>query len=518
MYRKEVMTLNVKKKIFKAVCVAMSSLMLASSVTAFAEKTDNIEISNPYANVNWAEVNQYKTALHTHTTASDGDQTVRQSLERHYESGFDVVAITDHGTTDYSWSDPDIGSKFIGKFMKLVNRTTFEMDYLGDSGKFADGMTYKMENRNGDDYLIMADGREMMRIPYGIENNAVSVNAHVNSWFAEFRNNSICDYKDAVKGADKAGAISVINHPGEYSKARYELYTKDAYSLDDPAYRYFFQKIYGLVDKYDSCIGVDVNSKGDDRTRNDRKFWDLMLTKAAESGKTVYGICTSDAHQVDKIDTGSTIILAEKKTSADIRSALENGEFFGYSTCINNGDELAQMSTALNELYGTGNALAKTVTELSEKYEAERTAKAQKMKKSNVGVKYSAIDNDGYFCKTTRPVITSVKVDDRENTITVNSKNTAIVRWISDGRLIATTKAGEGTIDLDDYEDVLGGYVRAEVFGEGGMLYTQGFTINASQKIEQKTHSINLGAFDFIIMDLNMYFGLLARGIKNLFA
>jgi len=507
-----------KKGLFKSACLAMSAVMFFSSIPAVAAaQTDDFEISNPYANIDWSDINQYKTALHTHTNASDGDQTVRQSLERHYECGFDAVAVTDHGTVDYSWSDADAGSKFIGKALKLVGKTDLNLDYLGDSGNFADGMTYNMVNKNGDDYLVTGDGKEILRIPYGIENNAVSVNAHVNGWFADFSNNAPCDYNVAVKGVEKAGGVSVINHPGEYSDARYELYTEDAYNLDNPAYNYFFQKIYYLVDKYDSCIGIDINSKGDDRTRNDRKLWDLMLTKAAESGKTVYAIASSDAHQQDKIDTGFTYILAENKTSADIKNALQNGEFFASSTCINNGDELAQIAAALKELYGTDNSLYKTVAEISERYEAERAEKAQTTKKSNVGVKYTALDGEGYFCKSSRPMITEVDVDDTKNTITVESENTAIVRWISDGKLIATTKASEGTIDLDDYKDVLGDYVRAEVFGEGGIVYTQSFTLNASEKTEHKVYTINLGMFDFIIMDLNMYFGLLGRGIKNLF-
>lgn len=507
-----------KKGIFKSACLAMSAVMFFSSIPAVsAASADDIEISNPYANIDWTDINQYKTALHTHTNASDGDQTLKQSIERHYETGFDVVAITDHGTVDYTWATADTGSKFVGKVLKLVGKTDLNLEYLGESGEFSKGMTYKLETRNGDDYYVMGDGREIMRIPYGIENNAVSVNAHVNSWFAEFKNNAPCDYRAAVRGADKAGAISIINHPGEYSKARYELFTEDAYNLNDPAYRYYFQKIYGLVDKYDSCLGVDMNSKGDDRTRNDRKFWDLMLTKAAESGKTVYGFCSSDAHQLNKIDTGSTLVLAQNKTSADIKAAMQNGEFFGYSTCINNGDELAQIAAALKEFYGEDDDLYVTLADISARYEAERAEKAQKSKKSNVGVKYQAIDGDGYFCMKARPVVDSIKVNDTQNTITVNSENTAIVRWISDGKLIATTKASDSTIDLDDYKDVLGGYVRAEVFGEGGMIYTQAFTINASEKTEQKNISINLGMFDFIIMDLNMYFGLLARGIKALF-
>ena len=34
-------------------------------------------------------------------------------------------------------------------------------------------------------------------------------------------------------------------------------------------------------------------------------------------------------------------------------------------------------------------------------------------------------------------------------------------------------------LDLNEYADRLGNYVRAEVFGEGGILYTQAFLLNA---------------------------------------
>ena len=33
------------------------------------------------------------------------------------------------------------------------------------------------------------------------------------------------------------------------------------------------------INKYDSCIGIDINSKGDGRTRYDRKLWDILLSK-----------------------------------------------------------------------------------------------------------------------------------------------------------------------------------------------------------------------------------------------
>ena len=42
----------------------------------------------------------YKSALHVHTTSSDGDVDVPTRIQQYRDKGFDVVAITDHRTTN----------------------------------------------------------------------------------------------------------------------------------------------------------------------------------------------------------------------------------------------------------------------------------------------------------------------------------------------------------------------------------------------------------------------------------
>lgn len=479
---------------------------------------DGYTITNPYANINWETINQYKTALHTHTNASDGDDTLTESLERHYQTGYDIVSITDHGVSDMSWTDSELGSKFITKVMTLFGRSDGNLDYLEQSGAFACGVKYEMKNNGVDDYLVMEDGHEILRIPYGVENNAVSINAHVNSWFAEFNDNMPSDYRNAITGVDKAGGVSVINHPGEYTQARYELYQEDAYNTDNWSYNYYINKFYGYINKYDSCIGIDINSKGDGRTRYDRKLWDIMLAKAAESGKTVTAIATSDAHQLDKIDTGSLIVLAEAKTSANVKKALLNGEILPQSTCIANRDEMAQIADAIKTFYGE-TELYKTLADLVAKYDAEREEIANSSDDGNVGVSYTSLDDEGYLPATaTRPVINSITVNDDEDTITIDADNALIIRWISDGKLIATTKADDASFDLNDYENVIKGYIRAEVFGEGGIMYTEGFTLIADQATDSGDDFIlDFGFLDFIFAMIDRYGGLIGRIVLNIF-
>ncbi len=525
------------KKFKKSFSAFLAVLMLFSSIPlAFAANSTSTDastpsdapsgtapsgngytITNPYQNIDWETINQYKTALHSHTNASDGDITLTESIERHYQTGFDIVSITDHGVSDLSWTDSSLGSHFITKVMTLFGRSDGKLDYLEQSGAFPGGVKYEMKNNGVDDYLVTEDGHEILRIPYGVENNAVSINAHVNSWFAEFNYNLPSDYKNAISGVEKAGGLCVINHPGEYTQARYELYQEDAYNTDNWSYRYFVNKFYGLINNYDSCIGIDINSKGDGRTRFDRKLWDIMLAKAAESGKTVTAIASSDAHQLDKIDTGSVIVLAKSKTSANVKNALYNGEILPQSTCIHNRDELAQIAEGLKNIYGE-TELSKEFEKLVAEYDAEREEIANSSDDGNVGVRYTALDEKGFVATATRPSVKSITVNDDEDTITIDSENALIIRWISDGKLIATTKADDTAFDLNDYEDVIKGYVRAEIFGEGGVIYTEGFTLDADKATDSgEIFILDFGFMDFLISLVDRYGGLLGRIFLNLF-
>ncbi len=513
--------MNTKSIWFRVLTFVLCATVLSSGFAVSAANDSatvtGYSITNPYENIDWETINQYKTALHTHTNASDGDNTLTESLERHYEMGYDIVSITDHGVLDYSWTDSEQGSKLVTDVMALVGKTDGNLDYLEQSGTFPKGMAYEMVSRNGDDYLVTADGHEILRIPYGVENNAVSVNAHVNSWFAEFNCNLPSDYGNAIRGVDKAGGVSVINHPGEYTQARYELYQEDAYDMGNPVYKYYVDKFYGYIDKYDSCIGIDINSKGDDRTRYDRKLWDIMLAKAAEEGSTVTAIATSDAHQLDKMDTGSLIVLAEDKTSESIKNALLNGEVLPQSTCNYNRNELAEIAAGIKKYYGE-TALYNELTTLIAEYDVEREEKHRSGDDGQVGIGYKAIDDEGFLRTATRPAIKSIAVNEAEDTITIDSENALIVRWISDGKVIATTKADDKAFDLNNYADQIKGYVRAEVFGEGGIVYTEGFTLNAETADGDGTDTVfDLGFLDFIFAMLDRYLGLLGRIISNLF-
>ncbi len=510
------------KNFKSAIAVILAVLMtIPFAVVSFAAAEDgSYEITNPYENIDWDAVSVYKTALHTHTNASDGDDTLRASLQRHAETGFDIIATTDHGTVNYSWTE-NSENKLVYGAMSLIGKTEGAIVTLDKEGTFDNGVAYSVITENNDDYLVLEDGSKILRVPFGNENNALSVNAHVNGWFADFTNNSITTYEDAVMGIDRAGGICVINHPGEYTKARYEIRSENAYNESNNVYNYYINKFASLIDRYDSCIGIDMNSKGDNRTRFDRILWDNLLKRFAANGENVYAIASSDAHQLDVIDTGYTLALMPELSSEALRSSLKNGEFFAASHCLGNYDELCDIAAALKEFYGETelyNKVNGTANEMLAKIEAIENG--DEAADEDIGITYSTLEN-GFNTAEKDPRITEIAVDEATDEITVSSTDALIVRWISDGKLICTQKADEATIDLNDYADVLGDYVRAEVFGEGGIVYTQAFLLDAEAKAGtsdpvEKSYS-DRGIFDFLLAEFNNWFAIITRFFNNLF-
>ena len=511
----------------RKICAILLALcLLAAVVPAAFAQADAFTITSPYDEIDWNTVGQYKTALHTHTNASDGTPTLKESLQRHLETGFDIVAITDHGTVDRGWSSGPANS-FIKGALSLFGKSKGDIAYLGESGTFANGVAYSYSaNENGDDLLRAADGKTLLRLPFGIEQNAVSVNAHVTSWFADFSDNTVSGYEEGIRGVQKNGGLCVINHPGEYSKARYELHSEAAYDEQNPSFAYHINKFARYLEKYPACIGIDMNSKGDSRTRFDRILWDKLLQRFAAKGETVLGIASSDAHQLSVIDTGFSVLLLQELSCAAAKDALQSGAFFAASHCLGNPDELYEIAAALQSICGEENKTLHAVRAAADQM-TQRVADIESGRlgaDEDIGITYSVLDGSGFSTADSFPRIERITVDDAENTICIESEDALLVRFISGGKTVATLPADSAVLDLDDYAAELGDYVRAEVFGEGGMLYTQAFLLNAEQNAAANGDTkvtrgcfLDLGTLDFIIAEAHKWLRISALFFKTTF-
>lgn len=414
----------------KIISLILATVMLFSScIVAFATDGIDYTIDNPYETVDFENWDQYKADLHCHTTASDGDVDMDVMIEEHYAQDYDVLALTDHGIVSRGWTQVNTRNYF--KIVSAVKESRKQV------------VTPLTEERYNEITTgVGRDGRGMIEVPLGNEQNPTSFNnAHVNSWFADYGDGMLggtSNYEEVVKNVEAAGGLTVINHPGEYTGAKEEECEADAYNEDDIWYDYVINKFTNILTNYDSCIGIDINSKKDGRTKYDRKLWDILLGKVVPTGRNVFAIATTDAHQLDKVGCAWTDLCMPENNAENIRTCLKNGAFFAVSRYIENAEELAQFSLETGIDWGTS-------------FEQE--------------------NRDGSI---PAPKVTNVTVDEKADTISLDVENALTVHWIADGEVIAV---GD-TIDLDDYSDKIGSYVRAEAFGEGGVLYTQAFTLD----------------------------------------
>ena len=408
--------------------ILATTMAFGGCVVASAAEDVNYTINNPYETVDFDNWGQYKADLHCHTTASDGDNTLTEMVEEHYAQGYDALAITDHGIVSRNWT--------------TVNSRNYFKIGLG----IKNGAIPKVNPLTEERYQEIAtgadrDGRPMVEIPMGIEQNPTSFNnAHVNSWFTEYGDGLMggtSNYAEVISQVDATGGLSVINHPGEHTSAKEEDCQADAYNEDDVWYSYVINKFTDILTTYDSCIGIDINSKKDGRTKYDRKLWDILLGKVVPTGRNVFAVATTDAHQLDKVGCAWTSLCMPENNAENIRTCLENGAFFAVSRYIKNEEELAQFSLETGIDWGT-------------EFEQE--------------------DRDD---TVPAPKVTDISVDETNDTISLSVENALTVHWIADGKVIHVGN----TIDLDDYSDQIGSYVRAEAFGHGGVLYTQAFTL-----------------------------------------
>ena len=453
-------------KFKKVLAVLMSVLMLfaVSPMTMAADTDTDYKIDNPYKNVNFETDGVYKADLHSHTTFSDGSNPLPDMVERHYELGFDIHAITDHSSTFYSFTEPKHVD--VMKLFSLVKNGFVVSDTLSEQGVAANGKNYTVtKNDAGDQFYTQEGNKPMLGVPFGNEQNGTSFNnAHICTWFVDYghgRLGGTSYYEDVIQAIEGLGGLSVINHPGEYTNARDEVYTADAYDKNDIMYNYKIRKFEHLLLNYDTCIGIDINSKGDSRTRFDRKLWDIMLQDLLPFGRNVFAIATSDAHNLNIVDSGYTMHYMPELTSTALKKNMTEGAFFAASKYVGNYDELVTLRDELKTI-GTAEALA-----FSEILDALVKSSAEDMADGGSGHKYEAPEG------AARPLFTNVIVNEEEDTITLEAENALVVHWIADGKVIHVGN----TIDLDNYSDEIRNYVRAEAYGTGGVMYTQPFAL-----------------------------------------
>ncbi len=302
--------MKISKKLISVLLVVSLVSALFLPVGAFAGQV-SYKIISPYNDIDWDSINQYKAQLHTHTLYSDGTVDVKDVVERYYELGYDILAVTDHGVVNKGWNRvPDV--------LDLIGYNQYINNFEPMSEERYREITVEGAGR---------DGRPMLDVPYGIELNALVIRKnHINGFFVDYGNGILGeeeDYEKVIAGNSAAGGITFINHPGDFIAANKE----NGRATDYNQLKVFIDPLM----KYDSCVGIEIFNLRDTTDRADRILWDTILQYTIPQGKVVWGFANDDSHALDDIDVTRDIMLMPNLSNDALRTAMENGTFFACS-------------------------------------------------------------------------------------------------------------------------------------------------------------------------------------------
>ena len=435
-----------KKATKKLLSIILSALMLLPfSVLAFAG--GDYTIISPYADVIWDGDNAwgaYKGSLHSHTTYSDADVDLATMVKEYYNQDYDFLANADHGITGKEWNKAQTFLPLYAYQTLLGNK----VEHLTDEEfQGITTGTYPLYDGTvrGDKMTCVTGANEL--------NNLTLTKSHVNGFFLPEgvgdgfggRENG---YELAVSFVDKNGGLSHINHPGDFLESSRNI---DAVSDKENV------ALFGdILLKYDSCLGIEVFNENNSVTPYDRILWDNLLMYCLPYGKNVLGFSNTDAHRTEDIDTSFSVFMMEENTSENIKETMQSGAFFAVTRRLKG-----------NDIIGPANEIDAR----------------------NTDIPY--------------PIFTKVTVDG--HSVSVRAENADTIQWIADGKIIAKGSIADGydTLDLDSIEGAEDfTYVRAELFGKGGICLTQALVIDNGE--DNLSYSAPKG-FDALIKNI-IYF------------
>lgn len=444
-----------KKTVSVLLCAALLSLSVCPAFAA-AEKVDYV-ITNPYDAVDWDSWTGYKAQLHCQTTASDGYQPIREAIADYYALDYDIVAITDHGTTNRGWDTApqlipivrEIKKERTGGANNPVVPLSAE-EYAAYTNGTAESVTFACTRGvKGGDMIYTGRSRThengMLDVPGGNELNMATpvCDCHLTCYWSDYGQGYAGvygDYETPVREVAKDGGVTMLAHVGEY------VYPdKDsADHVGQPVDEYFVNKFARIfLDNPGSCAGMGINSATDAHTRCDRILYDSILKKTIPNGVTPWGFTFSDSHSANTLNDAYTVMYMPELTNEALRESMLGGTFFAVSH-YSNGFEL----NGMQEMEG---------------YLDENC-------------------DDVIWWEDDTPLVTRVEVDEENDVIKVWGENFNYITWVSGGNVVKRDyDCAEGYAELDlndpDLLDGIDTFIRFYLSGDNGICYAQPMTV-----------------------------------------
>ena len=171
---------------------------------------------------------------------------------------------------------------------------------------------------------------------------------------------------------------------------------------------------------YSSLVGLEIINYRDDGSKGlDRRLWDKLLEQLIPQGRFIWGFSNDDSHENRQIGNSYNIFVMPENNIENFQQAMMSGKFYAVA-------RIARIELG-TDFVGSGPV----------------------------------------------PVIESITINERTGSITIKAQNHERIDWISNGEVITS---GDSIL-LGTHKNKLGTYVRANIIGPGGIVFTQPFGI-----------------------------------------
>jgi hypothetical protein len=245
--------------------------------------------------------------------------------------------------------------------------------------------------------------------------NEQSRSEHLNTFFVNYNNRRCAALKKNLREVERQGGISHINHPGRYTGGAAGGTAGENASNDSRNIR----KYVDLFMNFPSCVGMEIINRRDQESASDRILWDNILAQTIPQGRYVWGFSNDDSHSNNNTGYSFNVFIMPENTLENFKATMLSGSFF------------AVARTARRELGG-----------------------------SFVGA-------------GPVPSIVYIEVDNIAASITIAAENYNKIEWISAGEVIASGNV----VMLETHRANINFYIRANVIGDGGIVFTQPFGV-----------------------------------------
>jgi hypothetical protein len=267
--------------------------------------------NNPYADIDWATINQFKSNFHTHTTqsndASDGFTTA-YVVDRYHAAGYKILSLTDHDYNPYPW-------ELFPQYMTNVpSRDPVALGMLAVPGnELSKDNTNSWSERTGGQFN------------------------HHNDFFTGRQGQEFASLQESYAYTYVLGGLQIINHPGQYWSID-NTYSET--QKDGPGWH------ANNFQTFPSLIGLEVYNQGN-RRPNDRILWDQILQRTMPH-RPVYGYSCDDAHNNDQLFRNYNFMLMEDLSTYELKEAMCKGESYFCYEPAGTGEGKAPRISAIN--------------------------------------------------------------------------------------------------------------------------------------------------------------------------